>query len=76
MSTTSNNDVEATAHRTMALEMPSEALAMHLIQEQQLLLAPGDYFGADHHFRIGYSVPHLANGLAVLGQAIDQFANN
>lgn len=47
----------------------SETLAHQLIRDCGVLLAPGGCFGVERHFRIGYSVPHLADGLERLSAA-------
>ncbi|MFK4444212.1 aspartate/methionine/tyrosine aminotransferase [Caballeronia udeis] len=48
----------------------SEALALELIKSQGLLVGPGSYFGQENHFRIGYSVPHLEDGLKRLAAGL------
>lgn len=55
------------------LPVPSDTLAHQLIQDCGVLLAPGDYFGVEHHFRVGYSVPHLADGLERLSAAFIKY---
>jgi aspartate/methionine/tyrosine aminotransferase len=52
----------------------SEALATRLIDEHGVLLGPGAYFGAEHYFRLGYSVPHLAGGLERLSVGLHALA--
>jgi aspartate/methionine/tyrosine aminotransferase len=52
-----------------SLDIPSGQLAQHFIHSEHVLLAPGEYFGAEQHFRIGYSVPQLSEGLERLSRA-------
>ena len=55
------------------LDIPSDAFAKQIIQEVSVLLAPGSYFGVEHHFRIGYSVPYLREGLNRLGEVFNRY---
>lgn len=52
----------------------SEALTTHLVSAQGLLVGPGDYFGQDGYLRVGYSVPHLAEGLDRLAAGVRDLA--
>lgn len=51
---------------------PSEEFALNLIKTQGLLVGPGSYFGEENYLRIGYSVPHLAEGLRRLEAGLRQ----
>jgi aspartate/methionine/tyrosine aminotransferase len=59
-----------------ALEPAARELAGRLLAEQSVLIVPGDQFGIDHHFRIGYGYtsPPLAPGLERVSAMIDQLA--
>jgi len=39
------------------LDIPSVELAERLIDEKSVLVAPGAYFGVDHHLRISFGLP-------------------
>ena len=54
----------------------STELAERLLAEQSVLIVPGDQFGVDHHFRIGYGYtdPPLAPGLERVSRLIGQLA--
>ncbi len=58
------------------LSIGSTDLAEQLLAEQSVLIVPGDQFGIDHHFRIGYGYtsPPLAPGLERVSRMIDQLA--
>ena len=58
------------------LPIGSTELAERLLSEQSVLIVPGDQFGIDHHFRVGYGYtsPPLAPGLERLSLMIDQLA--
>ena len=58
------------------LPIGSTKLAERLLAEQSVLIVPGDQFGIDHHFRIGYGYtnPPLAPGLERVSRLIDQLA--
>ena len=58
------------------LSIGSTDLAEQLLAEQSVLIVPGDQFGIDHHFRIGYGYtsPPLAPGLERVSRVIDQLA--
>ncbi len=58
------------------LPIGSTDLAEQLLAEQSVLIVPGDQFGIDHHFRIGYGYtsPPLAPGLERVSRMIDQLA--
>ena len=58
------------------LPIGSTELAGRLLAEQSVLIVPGDQFGIDHHFRIGYGYtsPPLAPGLERVSAMIDQLA--
>lgn len=58
------------------LPIGSTELAERLLAEQSVLIVPGDQFGIDHHFRIGYGYtdPPLAPGLERVSRMIDQLA--
>ena len=58
------------------LPVGSTELAERLLAEQSVLIVPGDQFGIDHHFRIGYGYtsPPLEPGLKRLSIMIDQLA--
>jgi aspartate/methionine/tyrosine aminotransferase len=51
-------------------------MAERLLAEQGVLIVPGDQFGIDHHFRLGYGYtnPPLAPGLERVSRMIDQLA--
>lgn len=55
-------------------DIPSAELARRLIDEAEVLLAPGAFFGKEHHFRIGYGVPNLEDGLDRLTAAFTAVA--
>jgi len=56
------------------LPIGSTELAERLLAEQSVLIVPGDQFGIDHHFRIGYGYtdPPLGPGLERVSRMIDQ----
>ena len=58
------------------LPIGSTELAERLLAEQSVLIVPGDQFGLDHHFRIGYGYtnPPLGPGLERVSRMIDQLA--
>jgi len=58
------------------LPIGSTELAERLLAEQSVLIVPGDQFGIDHHFRIGYGYtnPPLRPGLERVSRMIDQLA--
>jgi aspartate/methionine/tyrosine aminotransferase len=58
------------------LPIGSTELAERLLAEQSVLIVPGDQFGLDHHFRIGYGYtnPPLVPGLERVSRMIDQLA--
>jgi aspartate/methionine/tyrosine aminotransferase len=58
------------------LRIGSAELAERLLTEQRVLIVPGDQFGLDHHFRIGYGYtrPPLAPGLERLSRMIESLA--
>ena len=58
------------------LDINSTALTERLRTEKSVLIVPGDQFGIDHHFRIGYGYtnPPLAPGLERVSRLIDQLA--
>jgi len=58
------------------LPIGSTELAERLLEEHSVLLVPGDQFGIDRHFRIGYGYtsPPLAPGLERVSRMIDQLA--
>ena len=58
------------------LPIGSTELAERLLAEQCALIVPGDQFGTDRHFRIGYGYtsPPLAPGLERVSRMIDQLA--
>jgi cation diffusion facilitator CzcD-associated flavoprotein CzcO len=67
-------DVGGFAFLKVVSTIGSEALATRLIDEHGVLLGPGAYFGAEHYFRLGYSVPHLAGGLERLSVGLHALA--
>jgi aspartate/methionine/tyrosine aminotransferase len=58
------------------LPIGSTELAERLLAEQSALIVPGDQFGIDRHFRIGYGYtsPPLEPGLERVSRMIDQLA--
>jgi aspartate/methionine/tyrosine aminotransferase len=58
------------------LPIGSTRLAERLLEEQSTLVVPGDQFGLDRHFRIGYGYtsPPLAPGLDRVSCLIDTLA--
>jgi len=58
------------------LPIGSTEMAERLLSEQGVLIVPGDQFGIDHHFRLGYGYtnPPLAPGLERVSRMIDQLA--
>jgi len=58
------------------LPIGSTELAERLLEEHSVLLVPGDQFGIDRHFRIGYGYtsPPPAPGLERVSRMIDQLA--
>jgi len=58
------------------LPIGSTELAERLLAEQSVLIVPGDQFGIDHHFRIGYGYtnPPLTPALERVSRLIDQLA--
>ena len=58
------------------LPIGSTALAERLLAEHGVLIVPGDQFGIDRHFRLGYGYtnPPLAPGLERVSRMIDQLA--
>jgi aspartate/methionine/tyrosine aminotransferase len=58
------------------LPIGSTEMAERLLAEQGVLIVPGDQFGIDHHFRLGYGYtnPPLAPGLERVSRMIDQLA--
>jgi len=54
------------------LELSSIALATRLLEDERLLVFPGDVFGAPGHLRISYARPEplLRDGLARLGRVL------
>lgn len=58
------------------LPIGSAELADRLLAEESVLIVPGDQFGIDDHFRIGYGYtsPPLAPGLERVSRMIDQLA--
>jgi aspartate/methionine/tyrosine aminotransferase len=58
------------------LPIGSSELADRLLAEQSVLIVPGDQFGIDGYFRIGYGYtnPPLERGLERVSQMIDQIA--
>ena len=55
------------------VDVNSSELVDRLIEEQSMLVVPGDHFGLDHHLRISYGLPpdYLNEGLARLYKVID-----
>lgn len=58
------------------LPIGSTEMAERLLAEQRVLIVPGDQFGLDYHFRIGYGYtsPPLAPGLERLSRMIESLA--
>ena len=58
------------------LPIGSTEMAERLLTEQGVLIVPGDQFGIDHHFRLGYGYtnPPLSPGLERMSRMIDQLA--
>ena len=58
------------------LPIGSTEMAERLLAEQGVLIVPGDQFGIDHHFRLGYGYtnPPLAPGLERVSRMIEQLA--
>ncbi|MBT8479542.1 MAG: aminotransferase class I/II-fold pyridoxal phosphate-dependent enzyme [Gemmatimonadetes bacterium] len=58
------------------LRIGSAELAERVLAEQRVLIVPGDQFGMDRHFRIGYGYtsPPLAPGLERLSRVIEPLA--
>lgn len=54
-------------------EINSAELVDRLIKEQQTLVAPGEFFGVDHHLRIGFCLPpdYMYEGLERLLQVLN-----
>lgn len=54
------------------VDVNSSALVDRLIEEQSMLVVPGDHFGLDHHLRISYGLPqdYLMEGLNRLYRVI------
>ena len=68
--------VGAVAFFRYDLPIGSTELAERLLAEQSVLIVPGDQFGLDHHFRIGYGYtnPPLGPGLERVSRMIDELA--
>jgi aspartate/methionine/tyrosine aminotransferase len=66
----------AVAFFSYDLPIGSAELAERLLTEQSVLIVPGDQFGIDHHFRIGYGYrnPPLAPGLERVSRMIGQLS--
>jgi aspartate/methionine/tyrosine aminotransferase len=47
-----------------------------VVEEESVVLAPGDLFGHDDYFRIGFGLPtdELEDGLARVGDCIERHA--
>ena len=58
------------------LPIGSTEMAERLLTEQGVLIVPGDQFGIEHHFRLGYGYtnPPLSPGLERMSRMIDQLA--
>jgi aspartate/methionine/tyrosine aminotransferase len=54
------------------LAVNSTRLVERLIEEQSVLMVPGDHFGLDHHLRISFGLPHdyLRAALARVGHLV------
>jgi aspartate/methionine/tyrosine aminotransferase len=52
------------------LNIGSTVLATKLLEEHSVLVVPGDAFGTDGFFRIGYGSPRLNEGLALMDETI------
>jgi aspartate/methionine/tyrosine aminotransferase len=59
------------------LPIGSAELATRLLEQQSVLIVPGDQFGIEGHFRIGYGYtsPPLADGLERVSRLIDELAS-
>lgn len=54
------------------LPIRSTDLVMRLLEEQSVLVVPGEAFGADRHLRIGYGNPRLLEGLTLVNETIER----
>jgi aspartate/methionine/tyrosine aminotransferase len=56
------------------LDINSTELVDRLLQEQSVLIVPGDHFGLDHHLRISYGLPkdYLRAGLERIHQLVSE----
>jgi aspartate/methionine/tyrosine aminotransferase len=70
-------DAGAIAFFRYELPIGSTDLARRLLAEESVLIVPGDHFGLDRHFRIGYGYtsPPLESGLARLSRMIESVAS-
>ena len=58
------------------LDIDSVTLAKRLIEEESVLIGPGDYFGVPKHLRISYGLPKsfLTEGLRRIGNLLRKIA--
>ena len=75
-SDTANRRARHTEDPSEDLPIGSTELAERLLAEQSALIVPGDQFGIDDYFRIGYGYtsPPLAPGLERLSWMIERLA--
>jgi aspartate/methionine/tyrosine aminotransferase len=52
------------------LPINSTDLTMQLIHDKSVLVAPGDVFGMDGYFRVGYGSRRLLPGLKRIGEKL------
>lgn len=57
------------------LNINSTELVMRLLQEQSVLIVPGDAFGVDHFVRIGYGSKNLLAGLDAMNGTLESLVN-
>lgn len=71
-------DAGAIAFLGYDLPIGSTALAERLRLERDVLVVPGDHFGMDSHFRVGFGLPRaeLVEALGRVGETLDQIARN
>jgi aspartate/methionine/tyrosine aminotransferase len=56
------------------LPVNSTDLIMQLIHDKSVLVAPGDVFGMDGYFRVGYGSRRLLPGLARIGEKLAELS--
>ncbi len=59
------------------LDLNSSHLVDRLIHEKSTLVAPGDHFNIDHHFRVSYGLPHdyLRAGLQRIHELFEEITD-